>query len=194
MKEPKCWDELMRNLRVLAAMPVVVALMIAGCGGSSKSSSTGSASTPPTSASTSSSAASGPYGRSTGTAASRAASTALISTKQHGKLGTILAYGPKKLTVYLFEADKPGSSSCSGACASAWPPVTGKPQAGGAAMSADLGTITRPDGTTQVTYKGHPLYLFVKDKDDGDAYGEALKAFGAEWYVLAPSGNKVDVS
>ena len=61
-------------------------------------------------------------------------------------------------------------------------------------MSAHLGTITRPDGTTQVTYKGHPLYLFVKDKDDGDAYGEAIKAFGAEWYVLAPSGNKVDVS
>lgn len=182
----------MRNPRVLVAVPVAIAL-IAGCGGSSKSGATGSASTSPTSASPSSSAG-GAYGQSTSPSASGAAATALISTKQHGKLGTILAYGPKRLTVYLFEADKPGSSSCAGACASAWPPVTGKPQAGGGAMSADLGTITRPDGTTQVTYKGHPLYLFVKDKDDGDAYGEAVKAFGAEWYVLAPSGKKVDVS
>jgi predicted lipoprotein with Yx(FWY)xxD motif len=57
-----------------------------------------------------------------------------------------------------------------------------------------FGTITRADGTKQVTYKGHPLYLFVKDKDDGDAYGEAAKAFGAEWYTLAPSGNTVDTS
>jgi predicted lipoprotein with Yx(FWY)xxD motif len=61
-------------------------------------------------------------------------------------------------------------------------------------MASDLGTITRPDGTKQVTYKGHPLYLFAKDKDDGDAYGEGVKAFGADWYVLAPSGNKIDLS
>jgi len=175
----------MRNPRVLAVMPVAIALVIAGCGASHTSGSTSAAP---------SSGGAGAYGQSTSTSASSAAGTTLISTKQHGKLGTILAYGPKKLTVYIFEADKPGSSSCSGACVSAWPPVTGKPQAVGAAISADLGTITRPDGTTQVTYKGHPLYLFVKDKDDGDAYGEAVKAFGAEWYVLAPSGKKVDVS
>jgi predicted lipoprotein with Yx(FWY)xxD motif len=72
--------------------------------------------------------------------------------------------------------------------------VSGKPQAVGGAMSADLGTITRPDGTTQVTYKGHPLYLYSKDKDDGDTYGQAIKSFGADWYVLAPSGTKVDTS
>jgi predicted lipoprotein with Yx(FWY)xxD motif len=117
----------------------------------------------------------------------------LVTTK-HGKLGTILAFGPKKLTVYLFEGDKGGASSCTGACASVWPPVTGKPQPGGGAVSSDLGTITRPDGSTQVTYKGHPLYTFVKDKDGGDAYGEGAKAFGADWYALAPAGNKVDKS
>ena len=61
-------------------------------------------------------------------------------------------------------------------------------------MAADLGTITRPDGTTQVTYKGHPLYYFRKDGDAGDAYGQGAKAFGAGWYVLAPSGNKIDKS
>jgi predicted lipoprotein with Yx(FWY)xxD motif len=96
--------------------------------------------------------------------------------------------------VYLFEADKGGQSACSGACAGAWPPVTtgGQPQASGAASASQLGTITRSDGTKQVTYNGHPLYFFVKDKDDGDAYGQGAKAFGADWYVLAPSGDKID--
>jgi predicted lipoprotein with Yx(FWY)xxD motif len=121
----------------------------------------------------------------------------LITTKHNKKLGTILGAGPKQLTVYLFEGDKGAASSCTGACASVWPPVTGKPAAAGGAMSPNLGTITRPDGNTQVTYKGHPLYFYVKDVKDGDAgdtYGEAIKSFGADWYVLAPSGKKVDVS
>jgi predicted lipoprotein with Yx(FWY)xxD motif len=182
------------GLALLAS--IASATVIGGCGSSKSSSSAASqpASTPSTSASTSSSAASGPYGQSTSASGSSTTAAALITTKHNPKLGTILAYGPKRLTVYLFEADKPGSSSCSGACATAWPPVTGAPQASGGAMNADLGTITRADGTKQVTYKGQPLYLFVKDKDDGDAYGEAVKAFGAEWYALAPSGNKIDKS
>jgi predicted lipoprotein with Yx(FWY)xxD motif len=113
------------------------------------------------------------------------------------KLGTVPGAGPKRLAVYLFQADTGHASSCTGACASVWPPVTGKPQAAGAADAADLGTITRPDGSTQVTYKGHPLYFYiddVKDGDAGDTYGEAIKSFGAEWSVLAPSGNKIDKS
>ncbi|HEY0516658.1 MAG TPA: hypothetical protein VGD00_06020 [Solirubrobacteraceae bacterium] len=119
----------------------------------------------------------------------------MIATK-HDKLGTVLAAGPKKLTVYLFEADKNGQSACSGTCAKFWPPVTtsGEAQASGAAVAADLGTITRADGTKQVTYKGHPLYLFAKDKDSGDAYGQGVKAFGASWYTLRPNGSKLDES
>jgi predicted lipoprotein with Yx(FWY)xxD motif len=118
-----------------------------------------------------------------------------VATK-HNKLGTVLAAGPKRLTVYLFEADKGAKSSCSGACAMTWPPVTtsGMPTATGKAAAADVGTITRSDGRTQVTYKGHPLYFFIKDKDSGDAYGEGAKAFGSDWYVLAPSGKKIDQS
>jgi predicted lipoprotein with Yx(FWY)xxD motif len=169
-------------------MLIVLALVIAGCG-SSKSSSN-AASAPASTPSSSGSA----YGPSTSSPASSSAPAALITTKHAGKLGTILASGSKRLTVYLFEADKSGSSSCSGACATVWPPVTGSPKAIGGAMSADLGTITRPDGTKQVTYKGHPLYLYVKDKDDGDSYGEGIKSFGAAWYALAPSGKKVDLS
>jgi len=167
-------------------MPVAVALLIAACGSSSKKTASTAA------ASTGSAASNNPY--SSGSSSSGSTKAALISTKHDKKLGTILAFGPKHLTVYLFEGDKGQSSSCTGACASVWPPVTGKPQASGAAMSADLGTLKRSDGTTQVTYKGHPLYLYVKDKDDGDAYGEALKQFGAEWYALKSSGEKVDLS
>ena len=65
---------------------------------------------------------------------------------------------------------------------------------GGSAKAADLGTITRPDGTKQVTYNGHPLYYFARDGDRSDAYGQGVKQFGASWYVLAPSGKKVDTS
>jgi predicted lipoprotein with Yx(FWY)xxD motif len=119
-----------------------------------------------------------------------------VTVKHASKLGTILAAGSKKLTVYMFEGDKSASSSCTGACASVWPPVTtsGAPTSSGAASSSDLGTITRSDGTTQVTYKGHPLYFFARDKDSGDAYGQGVKGFGADWYVLSPSGSKVDKS
>jgi len=176
-----------RKTRLAAVTPIAIALLIAGCGSSSKK----TASTP---AGTTAAASNNPYGQSSSSSSSTSSQAAMITTKHNSKLGTILAFGPKRLTVYLFEGDKGQSSSCTGACASVWPAVTGNPQASGAAMSADLGTIKRSDGTTQVTYKGHPLYLYVKDKDDGDAYGEAIKSFGAEWYALKSSGQKVDLS
>jgi predicted lipoprotein with Yx(FWY)xxD motif len=166
------------------------ALLAAGCGSSSKSSSaTSAASAYPTAneQTTSSATASTTPASGTGVA---------VTVKHASKLGTILAAGPKKLTVYMFEGDKGSSSSCSGACASVWPPVTtsGGTTVAGAAKSADLGTVTRSDGTTQVTYKGHPIYFFARDKDSGDAYGQGVKGFGADWYVLSPSGSKVDES
>jgi predicted lipoprotein with Yx(FWY)xxD motif len=179
-----------RALALSSALIVGVAL--AACGSSSSSTSSGSsAAQQPAAASASSSTTTAASSASSSTAA--AAAPVLISTK-HSKLGTILAVGPEHLTVYLFEADKRAGSTCTGACASAWPPVLGQPKATGSAVAADLGTITRSDGSKQVTYKGHPLYRFVKDKDDGDAYGEGLNAFGAGWYVLTPAGNKVDES
>jgi predicted lipoprotein with Yx(FWY)xxD motif len=177
------------------ASAAITLLLIAGCGSSKNSttsSSNASAPAAPAAETSSTSTKQGLYG--SGAAGSTASAVAL--TTKHSKFGTVLAAGPKRLTVYLFEGDKGSTSACSGACASAWPPVTtsGAASAHGAAMSADLGTITRPDGTKQVTYKGHPLYYFSQDKDDGDAYGQGVKAFGAEWYVLAPSGRKVDES
>ena len=128
------------------------------------------------------------------TATGSAASRATVSTR-HGKLGTFLV-GPNGMTLYLFEKDKTSKSRCSGQCAQFWPPLltSGKPKASGKAKSSLLGTTKRSDGKLQVTYKGHPLYYYARDGDAGDSYGQGLKSFGASWYVLAPSGKKVDNS
>jgi predicted lipoprotein with Yx(FWY)xxD motif len=177
-----------RRTLALGATATSVAALIAGCG-SSGTSSTKAAAAPATSAAQSTPAATSASSSSTETAG------VMVETK-HAKLGTILAAGSKQLTVYLFEGDKGAASSCTGGCAQVWPPVTttGEPKAAGGASAADLATITRPDGTKQVTYKGHPLYFFARDGDKGDAYGQGVKGFGADWYVLAPSGRKVDKS
>jgi len=177
-----------KSILWLATAATTVALL-AGCG-SSKSST--SASAPAATGATTSTSPS----TSTAASSTTASASAVVITTKHGKYGTILAAGPKKMTVYMFEADKGSSSSCTGPCAKAWPPVTSSASASatGAAATADLGRITRTDGTTQVTYKGHPLYFFASDKDEGDAYGQGVKAFGADWYVLKPTGEKVDES
>jgi len=174
----------MRNTLALGAI-ATGALAIAGCGGSKK--------TATTAASTAASAPAQSTTASTSSSAEGAPET--IGTKP-SKLGTILAAGPKRMTVYLFEGDKGTSSSCNEACAATWPPVQpgSAAVAGGRARGAELGVITRPDGTKQVTYKGHPLYFYSRDGDQGDAYGEGIKSFGASWYVLKPSGEKLDTS
>ncbi len=204
---------------LLVAVPMIASCgLAAGCGSSSSSSSssgtkaaTGSAVASTTNSSSggysrgygsgsgsgSSSGSSGAgYGSAASSSSGAAAAAATSLSTKHSKFGTILAAGSKQLTVYLFEGDTGSASTCSGACASAWPPVTtkGTPTAAGSATAADLATITRSDGTKQLTYKGHPLYYFVQDKDSSDAYGQGAKAFGASWYVLAPSGVKVDNS
>jgi predicted lipoprotein with Yx(FWY)xxD motif len=170
----------MKRLFTGAAAPVfLTALLLAGCGSSSSSSSPSA----PSSAGSSS--------QSQNSSAAPAAGKPVTVTTKHNKFGTVLAAGSKR-TVYLFEADKRDRSNCASACASGWPPVIGMPKANGDAKSTDLSTITRANGKPQVTYKGHPLYYFVKDRDAGDTYGQNVEAFGAEWYVLSPTGRKID--
>jgi predicted lipoprotein with Yx(FWY)xxD motif len=169
-----------------AAVAILAAGLIAGCGSSSKTTSSQSTTSAQAAAATVQSS-------STAAGAGGAVPAALVTTKQD-KLGTVLAYGPKHMTVYLFEGDSGSHSTCTGACAAAWPPVIGKPRAGGSAVAADLSTTKRSDGRLQVTYKGHPIYLFIKDKDAGDAYGQGVKAFGADWYALTPAGSKIEDS
>lgn len=120
-----------------------------------------------------------------------ATSSATVSAKS-GPLGTILVNG-KGATLYLFQADKTSKSTCNGACAKQWPPLTvsGKPTAGSGVDSAKLSTSTRSDGSHQVTYNGHPLYTFSGDTKAGQTNGQGLNAFGATWYVLGTDGKQI---
>jgi predicted lipoprotein with Yx(FWY)xxD motif len=120
---------------------------------------------------------------------SGAASVALANSS----LGKILVDGNGR-TLYLFEADKGTVSACDDACASAWPPLTtaGQPIAGSGVSASKLGTAERSDGTTGVTYNGHPLYTFSGDSRPGQATGQGSDGFGAEWYVLSAAGNAIE--
>ena len=107
-------------------------------------------------------------------------------------LGTILVDSKGK-TLYMFAKDKSGKSSCSGACATYWPPymTTGKPTAGPGAKASLLGTTKRSNGKLQVTYNHHPLYWFKLDTKAGQTKGEGQNAFGGNWYALSAKGAKI---
>ncbi|MPY64411.1 COG4315 family predicted lipoprotein [Streptomyces spongiae] len=175
----------MRHFRLAAVWTAALVTFAAasGCsddGGGSSSTETPSK-TPSKTATTSASAS------------ASAGAQAMVKTASAGDLGTILVDG-KGRTLYLFEADKSTTSTCNGACAAAWPPLltSGSPSTGGSAKSDLLGTSKRSDGKTQVTYNKHPLYGYAGDAQPGDTNGQELNQFGAEWYVLDTSGNKVE--
>jgi predicted lipoprotein with Yx(FWY)xxD motif len=154
-----------------------VALAVAACGGSSGGQQAAGYGAPNPSTAP---AAKAPAG---------GASIALASSK----LGKILVDGQGR-TLYLFQADKGTASTCSGGCAAAWPPVTttGKPTPGPGVSASKLGTTKRSDGTTEVTYNGHPLYTFAGDGGPGQTSGQGVDGFGGEWNVLTAAGNAVD--
>jgi predicted lipoprotein with Yx(FWY)xxD motif len=119
------------------------------------------------------------------------ASSATVKT-QNGPLGSYLASSSGR-ALYLFASDTSSTSSCTGECAVAWPPLTAKGSvtALDGARSSDIATITRPDGTRQVTYAGHPLYYFAGDSGAGQTNGQGVDGFGALWWLVAPSGQKI---
>jgi len=137
----------------------------------------------------------GAAGAAPGSSAPSGQSTGAVVGVASSPRGQLLVDGSGR-TLYLFEADKGTSSTCDGPCAQAWPPLltTRAPSAGTGANAADVGTTTRKDGTSEVTYHGHPLYYYVGDSKTGDTTGQGLNQFGAKWYVLAPSGDKIDNS
>jgi predicted lipoprotein with Yx(FWY)xxD motif len=165
----------------LALLALIAALAIAGCGSSSDSSSSESG---------------GAYGGGSTTSTAKSppgaeSGAAVLTVASAPKVGAVLV-DAEGFTVYDFHKDKGTTSSCYGACAEGWPPVTtaGAPTSGEGAMSAKLGTTKRKDGTTQVTYAGHPLYTFVEDKKPGEANGNDVSAFGAQWYALKGNGEE----
>ena len=121
-----------------------------------------------------------------------AARSATVTTARTG-LGRIIVDGRGR-SLYLFEKDAHGRSACSGVCTVYWPPLltNGRSIAIKGAKPSLLGSIRRADGSRQVSYAGHPLYFFSGDTRPGQTNGEGLKDFGASWYVLMPSGKKID--
>jgi predicted lipoprotein with Yx(FWY)xxD motif len=162
----------------LAALAVAGALVLAACGGSSTSSSSGSGSTP----------SYGPAKPGTSATSNSPAAASVVGTKT-GSLGTFLVDGNGR-ALYLWDADHGSKSTCSGACAQAWPPVTttGTPKASGAVKASLLGTTKRADGSSEVTYAGHPLYTFAGDTQAGQTNGQGSNGFGAPWWVVTPAG------
>jgi predicted lipoprotein with Yx(FWY)xxD motif len=124
----------------------------------------------------------------TSTAAGHAARLKTHKAQQ----GTILVDG-KGRTLYLFRKDSKDKSRCSAECAADWPPLltTGRPKVSGLVRKSLLGSTKRRDGKTQVTYGGHPLYLYVGDVNAGDVNGQGVFAFGARWYAVTPSGRRL---
>jgi predicted lipoprotein with Yx(FWY)xxD motif len=120
---------------------------------------------------------------------SPAGTGAKVAVANNAKLGQILV-DEKGMTLYLFVKDTGTSSTCYDQCANFWPPLltTGTPQAGTGANQSLLGTTTRTDGKVEVTYAGHPLYFFLKDKAPGDITGQGVNGFGDLWWVLTPAG------
>jgi predicted lipoprotein with Yx(FWY)xxD motif len=171
---------LSRTAITLGGVALASSLAI-GCGGGGSSSTTNAAS------------GSSEQGATASTAASTSGAAATVDVADNSKLGQILVDAQGR-TLYLFEKDESDESYCSGKCAKVWPPYTTKGglKAGTGVDGAKLGTVKRDDGTTQVTYNGSPLYLYVSDKKAGDAGGNELDQFGAEWYALRPSGDKAE--
>lgn len=176
----------------LGVIAVALAMALAGCGGS-KSSSSAKSSEGGKEGGTAGAQSTGESATSSATSSAAAGGATAVTVKSNPTLGSILAAGPKKLTVYMFMADHGTKSSCYGACASAWPPVTvsGAPKVEGAAMKSKLGTTKRSDGTTQLTYAGHPLYYYTPDTSESDITGQGVTSFGAPWYVLSPAGTVI---
>lgn len=173
----------MRSTLVYAGGVVAAALIAAACGYTAPSAGYGAPAGTPSSAPAAQPSASPTAAVATGT------TIGVGSTR----LGQVLVDGQGR-TLYLFLADKGTQSACnSSACVQYWPPVltTGVPQAVAGVNASLLGTTTRQDGTTEVTYAGHPLYYFITDKKAGDVTGQGVNAFGAPWYVVSPSGMQI---
>jgi predicted lipoprotein with Yx(FWY)xxD motif len=100
--------------------------------------------------------------------------------------GTTVLTNAKGFTLYSFAPDTPASSKCYGSCAVYWPPVTGT-TAAGQGLPGKVTTITRTDGSHQLTYNGHPLYTYIGDTAPGQARGNNLNLNGGLWHEVPAS-------
>jgi predicted lipoprotein with Yx(FWY)xxD motif len=160
------------RIRILAvAGMAAIAIGVAACG--SSSSTGGGASSPPASTS------------------GQAASSSALKTATIG--GVTVVTNAQGFTLYSFAPDTATASKCNGGCAQIWPPVSGSGSAG-QGVTGKLGTITRSDGSAQVTYDGHPLYSYTGDTAPGQANGNGLNVDGGVWHEVTASGTPAPAS
>ena len=158
----------MRKLLTAAGLAAAV-LAVAACASSSSSTSSPASSGTPAA----------------GASAAGASSGATVTERTIG--GTEVLTNSAGFTLYWFAPDTSTTSKCTGSCATYWPPVKG-PATAGSGVTGTLGTITRSDGTTQVTYDGHPLYTYVGDTAPGQNKGNGLNLSGGVWHEVTVSG------
>jgi predicted lipoprotein with Yx(FWY)xxD motif len=145
----------MRPLSKFLLPAVAASLTLAACG----SSSSGSSSSSSTASSSQGSAA------------------AVVRTASNATLGSTVLTNAQGLTLYSLSAEQGGKFICVSSCTQLWHPLTAS-ASGTPAGAASLGTVTRPEGTRQVTYKGLPLYTFAQDQRPGEAKGQGVKDVG----------------
>jgi predicted lipoprotein with Yx(FWY)xxD motif len=156
----------MRHLLKLSLPAIAASLLLAACGSSSSSSTTTSAASVQPAAQTS--------GGSSGAAVVKTASSSL---------GTILV-DSQGMTLYHLSGEQNGRFICtSSACLSVWHPVIASSGDAPSGEGVSLGTVKRPEGTVQVTYKGTPLYTFTGDQQSGETKGQGIKDVGT-WSVI----------
>jgi predicted lipoprotein with Yx(FWY)xxD motif len=119
-----------------------------------------------------------------------------LHVAENSQFGQILATADG-MTLYTFAIDTPEVSNCTDSgCVAIWPPYTVDAQpTAGSSVQGKLSTITRSDGSKQVTYNGSPLYSFAFDKNPGEAKGDGLSDFGGIWHVVSvdsASGNALE--
>lgn len=125
-------------------------------------------------------------------ASGSAKGTPTVKKAYNGALGKTILVTGTGFTLYTNTRERSGTIRCVGQCRSFWPPLlvaaNAKPTAGAGVARAKLGTVKRPDGGRQVTYKGAPLYRFKSDKSRGQATGQGFKDLGGAWSVVALAG------
>ncbi|HTC85151.1 MAG TPA: hypothetical protein VK656_00500 [Candidatus Acidoferrum sp.] len=146
--------------RTISTLVLAAGLIVAGC----------------TSAATPAPASSAPTGA---PASAATGGGAVVVGSMSTALGTVLT-GPTGNTLYVHAGDSATSSTCTGGCATAWPPLTvsaGGQATGGTGVTGQFGTLTRADGSIQVTYAGMPLYYWQADAKPGDTTGQNVNGF-----------------
>ena len=164
-----------------AAGLAALALTVSACASSGSSSATTAGNTPAAGAASSAAAP----------ASSAAAGGSTVS--QRTISGTQVLTNAGGFTLYWFGPDTSTASKCTGSCATYWPPVTG-PATAGSGVTGTVGVITRPDGTKQATYDGHPLYTYAGDSAPGQNKGNGLNVSGGLWYEMTVSGATPEAS